>query len=66
MPDRNEVPVPACTTLPVPVILPVKFRPASVRLNCNTPLSVMFPVMLPVAAALPSCRVPPLMVVPPE
>ena len=66
MPDILEVPVPACTTLPAPVILPVRFRAASVRLNCNIPLSRIFPVMLPVAVALPNCRMPALMVVPPE
>jgi hypothetical protein len=60
-----NVPAPDCTKLPVPLTTPPKVT-ASLRSKANVPLSVTFPVMLPVAPPLPSCSVPALMVVPPE
>ena len=67
MPESVTVPVPFCCTAPVPLMLLVTFKAASLRLNARaTPLWATGPLpRLPALPPLPTCTVPPEMVVPP-
>jgi hypothetical protein len=58
------VPVPACTNAPVPEMVLPKVN-VSERLIAKVPLFVTSPTIDPLAPPLPSCRVAPLIVVPP-
>jgi hypothetical protein len=64
VPVSVVVPAPICVTRPVPEMTPAKLR-ALERLKTSVPLSTTSPVIEPVVPPLPSCRVPPEMVVPP-
>ncbi len=55
---------PSLTTLPVPLIAPPKMI-GSLRSKASVPLSMTFPVMLPVVPPFPSWSVPAVIVVPP-
>ncbi len=61
---RIVVPEPACTTAPVPLMTPPWVK-VSVRLKTRVPALATSPWIEPEAPALPSWRVPALMVVPP-
>nr|WP_188590166.1 hypothetical protein [Achromobacter denitrificans] len=61
---RVMVPAPIWLTVPLPEITPAKLT-ASDRLNTSVPLLATFPTMTPEVPPLPSCSVPPAMVVPP-
>ena len=50
-PVKVNVPLPSCTKLPVPLITPAKVT-ESLRSKAKVPLSVTFPVMLPVVATV--------------
>ena len=58
------VPVPSCAKAPDPEMTPPKVN-VSERLMAKMPLLVTLPAIEPLAPPLPSCRVPPLIVVPP-
>jgi hypothetical protein len=58
------VPVPICANAPPPEMTPPK-EYVSERLMAKMPLSTTLPVSEPVVPPLPSCSVPPVMVVPP-
>ena len=58
------MPVPICLTAPAPEIAPLKVA-VSERLKASVPLFVTPPAMLPEVPPLPSCSVPPEIVVPP-
>ena len=58
------VPEPICANAPLPEITPPNVN-VSERLIAKTPLSTTLPAIDPLAPPLPSCNVPPVMVVPP-
>jgi hypothetical protein len=58
------VPGPICANAPLPEMTPPNVN-VSERLIANVPLSTRLPAIEPLAPPLPSCRVPPVMVVPP-
>ena len=58
------MPVPIWLTTPAPAMAPLKVT-VSDRLNASVPLFVTPPEMSPEVPPLPSCSVPPVMVVPP-
>jgi hypothetical protein len=61
-----SVPVPAWVTIPaVPEMTPAKVM-LSERLKVSVPVLATLPVIEPVVPPLPICRIPALMVVPPE
>jgi len=58
------VPGPICANAPLPEMTPPNGN-VSERLMAKMPLFVTSPTIDPLAPPLPSCKVPPLMVVPP-
>jgi hypothetical protein len=64
MPPSVVTTVPVCVSAPVPEMTPLSAS-VPVRLIASVPLFTTSPTIEPVAPPLPSCSVPPLMVVPP-
>ena len=63
--QQGQKPVPACVRLPLPLMTPPNVE-APGRLKTRTPLSISGPVpKLPATMPLPTCSVPPEIVVPP-
>ncbi len=65
VPVSTSVPLPAWVRPPLPLIVPPS-RVLPATLEISAPLLVISPVIAPLAPPLPTCSVPPaLMVVPP-
>ncbi len=63
-PARTVEPEPICSIAPAPEITPPKVS-ASERSKANTPALATSPTIEPVVPPAPSCKVPPLIRVPP-